>query len=552
MSEHTEHTEASDIEGLIKQLRYSSIPLQRERAAYILANYRESIVLEALLNAQLNDPNPRVRDAASQALASLMTSEEIEEEDLLEEFKKTREETDTEYTKNIGGQLFNLSKDFEIIRKGMRKTKFDWKDSLELKQLFNSVEKDKYLKKQPNVRSIINSILLLPIDDSNMGRDVAIALSEILRVSSDEIERLNAIGCLNNIITNIDRYTPFFGIAEAYIMLFKASDESEMRIAAFKCLEEIIVKKKTLAKMSLYTNDIVKLLTFSYDQKIREIALFAYPDLVFIQDEKIPILVDLIIGIVRATYEDRLREMGLKALEAIIIKEILTEANVQRIVKILKSHHNKNVRVRAIELFTQIILQAEMEIIDSAISALTEIVLNTKEEDICYSAIQNIEKYAFTIKIEKKAKVIFSTMEDVTLKSHHPFLAFRAYSIIESVILNHPEKFTKRFASVFVECLKLHKDIGVMEQILLAYSELVTNRDLLPRDVKQFIKTILYLSADPEVLEGLVNIFKELMLTSKEVVAEKIINKLMEIVSKTLVKDDIFLQLEEMDEHDFM
>ena len=548
----SEHSEASDIESLIKQLKYSSIPLQRERAAYILANYRESIVLEALLNAQLTDPNPRVRDAASQALASLMTSEELEEEDLLEEFKKKKEGTDTEYTKNIGGQLFNLSKDFEIIRKGMRKTKFDWKDSLELKQLFNSVEKDKYLKKQPNVRSIINSILLLPIDDSNMGRDVAIALSEILRVSSDEIERLNAIGCLNNIITNIERYTPFFGIAEAYIMLFKASDESEMRIAAFKCLEEIIVKKKTLAKMSLYTNDIVKLLTFSYDQKIREIALFAYPDLVLIQDEKIPILVDLIIGIVRATYEDRLREMSLKALEALIIKEILSEVNVQRIIKILKSHHNKNVRVRAIELFTQIILQTEMEIVEPAISALTEIVLNTKEEDICYSAIQNIEKYALTLKIEMKANVIFSTIEDVTLKSHHPFLAFRAYSIIESVILNHPQKFTKSFASVFVECLKLHKDIGVMEQILLAYSELVTNRDLLPMDVKQFIKTILYLSVDPEVLEGLVNIFKELMLISKEVVAEKIINKLMEIVSKTLVKDDIFLQLEELDENDFM
>ncbi|MHA2309789.1 MAG: HEAT repeat domain-containing protein [Candidatus Heimdallarchaeaceae archaeon] len=261
-----EHPEASDIEGLIKQLKYSSIPLQRERAAYILANYRESIVLEALLNAQLTDPNPRVRDAASQALASLMTAEEIEEEDILEELKKTQEGTDTKYTESIGGQLFNLSKDFEIIRKGMRKTKFDWKDSLELKQLFNSVDKDKYLKKQPNVRSIINSILLLPIDDSNMGRDVAIALSEILRVSSDEIERLNAIGCLNNIITNIEKYTPFFGIAEAYIMLFKASDESEMRIAAFKCLEEIIVKKKSLAKMNLYTNDIVKLLTFSYDQ----------------------------------------------------------------------------------------------------------------------------------------------------------------------------------------------------------------------------------------------------------------------------------------------
>ncbi|MHA2358223.1 MAG: HEAT repeat domain-containing protein, partial [Candidatus Heimdallarchaeaceae archaeon] len=392
----SEQEDSSDIEGLIKQLRYSSIPLQREKAAYILANFRDSKVLEALLNAQLTDPNPRVRDAASQALASLITSEEIEEEDVFEEFKRTHEEKDEEITETIGGKLFNLSKDFEIIRKGMKKVKFDWKDSLELKQLFKSVERDKNLKKQPNVRSLINSILLLPIDDSNMGRDVAIGISEILRVSTDETERTTAIGCLNNIITNIDKYTPFFGIAEAYIMIFKASDECEMRIAAFKCLEEIIIKKKSLTKLSQYTNDVVKLLTFSYDQKIREIALFSYPDLILTQEERIPYLVDLIIGIVRATYEDRLREMGLKALEAIAMRDFLTEQNVQRIIKILKSHHKKNVRVRAVELLTQVVHQSKKEIVEPAISALSNIVLNTKEEDICYAALQNIEKYVFS------------------------------------------------------------------------------------------------------------------------------------------------------------
>ena len=542
--------ETSDIEGLIKQLRYSSIPLQRERAAYILANYRDSRVLEALLNAQLNDPNPRVRDASSQALASLITTEEIEE-DLVEQIKSKQESEIKDIERSTGGHLFNLSKDFEIIRKGMKKVKFDWKDSLELKQLFKSVDKDRYLQKQPNVRSLINSILLLPIDDSSLGRDVAITLSEILRVSSDETERTTAIGCLNNIITNIDHYTPFFGIAEAYIMLFKASDESDMRIAACKCLEEVIIKKKSLAKLNQYTNDIVKLLTFSYDQKIREIALFAYPDLVLSQDEKIPYLIDIIIGIVRATYEDQLREMGLKAFEALLLRGFLSEENVQRIIKILKSHHKKNIRTRAIELFTQIYLQTRIEIIDTAISALFEIVINTKEEDICYTAIQNIEKYSFSKIEEDKAKIIFPTLVDITTQANHPFLAFRAYNIVESVFLNHPIKFTKSFASTYVECLKLHKDIGVMEQILLTYSELTTSRELIPRDVKQYIKTLLYLSPDPEITESLVSVFKELMLSDKGVVAEKIINKLIDIAGKDMVKDDMFWQLTHLNVEDF-
>ncbi|MCG3215289.1 MAG: hypothetical protein KAS63_01095 [Candidatus Heimdallarchaeota archaeon] len=546
-----EHQESSDIEGLIKQLKYSSIPLQRERAAYILANFQESIVLEALLNAQLTDPNPRVRDAASQALASLLTSEELDE-NLLEKFKQTKDETETSIKPKIDSSLFNLSKDFEIIRNGMRKVKFSWRDSLELNQLFKSVEKDKFLKKQTNVKTLINSILLLPIDDSDMGRDVAIAIAEILRVSVEETERVTAIGCLNNIITNIDRYTPYFGIAEAYIMIFKASDDTEMRITAFKCLEEIIIKKRTLAKLSQYTNDIVKLLTFSYDQKIREIALFAYPDLILLQDDRIPYLIDLIIGIVRATYEDRLREMGLKALEAIIIQNYLSEENVQRIIKILKSHHSKNVRIRAIELFTQIYLQAETRIVEYAISTLFEIVMSAKEEDICYAALQNIEKYSLKPVDQRIAVLYFSTIKEITLKSHHPFLAFRAYNIIDSVILNHPERFTKKYSEVFIECLKLHKDMGVIEQVLLTYSELATTRDLIPSDIKQFIKTILYVSTDPEMLESLVSLFKELMIADERVYAEKVINRLMEIMSRNLVKDDIFQLLTELDVNDFI
>ena len=539
--------DSSDIAALIKQLKYSSIPLQRERAAYILSNYRHSKVLEALLNSQLNDLNPKVRDAASRALASLITSEETEGE-LIEEISS---ET-VDYATKIDNQLFNLTKEFEIIRKGMRKIKFNWKDSVELKQLFTAVERDRFLPKQPNVKSLINSILLLPIDDPDMGRDVAIAMVEILRMSSEESERLNAIGCLNNIITNIDKYTPYFGIAEAYIMIFKASEDFEMRIPAFKSLEEIIIRKRTLARLNQYTNDIVKLLKFSYDQKIRETAVKAYPDLIMTREEKVPYLIDLIIGIVRATYEDKLREMGLKALKSIINKNYLNEENVQSIIKILKSHHKKNVRLRAIELFTQIINQAPVDIYNSASSVLMNIVLKTKEENICYTALQNLEKYSFMNLDTDLTNIILRAVGEITLKSYHPFVAFRAYNIIESVILNNPESFSIDFASTFIECLKLHKDIGVTEQVLLTFSELIVTRKLIPSDVKQFIKTLLYLSADPEILEGVVSIFKELMIADENVLAEKVINKLMEIVSKTLVKDDIFLLLTELDVHDFV
>ena len=543
----SENTDSHDMNALIKQLKYSSIPLQRERAAYILANFRHSKALEALLNAQLQDPNPKVRDAASQALASLITSDDFDE-GIVEELQSQ----DKDISSNLGSDLFNLSREFEIIRKGMKKEKYNLNESIELRQLFKSVEKDRHLKKQPNVKSLINSILLLPIDNPDMGRDVAIAIGEILRVSSEETERLTAIGCLNNIITNIDKYTPYFGIAEAYIMIFKASDDYEMRITAFKCLEEIIVKKKSLAKLSHFTNDIVKLLKFSYDQKIREIALLAYPDLVLIKEDKNPYLVDLIVGIVRATYEDRLREMGLKALEAIIVRGYLSDLNVQRIIKILKSHHTKNVRTRAIELFTQIVLQSVPEIAETSIVVLMKVVQNTKEENICYTALQNIERYTFKSLEQSLVLRILHTLGEITQKSYHSFLAFRAYNILESIILNNPDKFTEEFSETFIDCLKLHKDIGVVEQILLTYSALVIHRNLIPKDVKQYIKTILYVTTDPEILEGLVNIFKELMISDDRVIPEKVVNKLMEIVSKTIVKDDIFLLLTQLEIDEFI
>ena len=81
---------------------------------------------------------------------------------------------------------------------------------------------------------------------------------------------------------------------------------------------------------------------------------------------------------------------------------------------------------------------------------------------------------------------------------------------------------------------------------------MIVSRKLIPSDVKQFIKTLLYLSADPEVLEGVISLFKELMIADEKVLPEKVINKLMEIVSKTLVKEDIFLLLTELDVQDFI
>ena len=147
---------------------------------------------------------------------------------------------------------------------------------------------------------------------------------------------------------------------------------------------------------------------------------------------------------------------------------------------------------------------------------------------------------------------ILQTLGDITLKSYHPFLAFRAYNILESIILNNPDKFTEDFAETFIDCLKLHKDIGVIEQILLTYSALVTHRNLIPKDIKQYIKTILYVTTDPEILEGLVNIFKELMTSDDRVIPEKVVNKLMEIVSKTIVKDDIFLLLTQLEVEEFL
>ncbi|MHA1686922.1 MAG: HEAT repeat domain-containing protein [Candidatus Heimdallarchaeaceae archaeon] len=532
----------SEIEALIKQLKYSSIPIQRERAAYLLANFRDSRVIEALLHAQLTDPNPRVRDSASQSLAALLTADSDEEEEIFnQEFRNRFKDLYSEYDK----ELFSFSLDVEIIRKGVKKS-INWKDSLELKQLFNAIERDRYLHKQQNIRNLINSIIMLPINNAELGRDIAIALTEILRVTSDETVRLTAIGSLNNIITSIDRYNPIFGIAEAFIMIFKASDDSDLRIASFKCLETIIQKRKSLSKLSQYIRDIVKLLTFSYEQKIREIALFAYPDLVLVYEEIIPYLVDIIIGIVRATYEDRLREMGLKALEAILVRHLLTEQNVERIVKILKSHHNKNIRIRGIELFTQITLQASDEKIESALNAITELLLNTRNDDICYTALQLVEKTTLHVLLPEY-KEMNKTITKIATTIMHPFVAIRAFHIMESLITNNLDSLTKPFLENFIECLMIHREIGVMEQILIAYIELTTKRDFIPQDVKQYLKTILYISPEAEIQEIMISFFREVLIAEPEILPEKLINKFLEITHSYHTIQDIKYMLENID-----
>ncbi len=540
-----ESTEDSEIDSLIKQLKYSSIPLQRERAAYILANFRDSKVSEVLLSAQLNDPNPRVRDAASQALASLLTDDELDEEE--QEIERLLLEN-----KDKVKQLFNITKDFEIIRKGMKKVRPSGKDSLELRQLFKAVKQDRFLQSQPNIQSVINAILLLPIEDSDLGRDVAIALTEILRITSNESLRMNAMGCLNNIITNIDKYTPLFGIAESYIMIFKATDESEMRITAFKCLEEIIFKRKSLAKLSQYTSDIIKLLTFSYEKQLREITLFAYPDLVLATKEKISYLVDIMIGIARATYEDNLREMGLKALEALLKKEMLTELNVERIIKILKSHHDKNIRMRGIELFMQLVFQFNSKAVEYPLNALFNIIMKIKQEDICYTSLQTISNFAFKHDISENVKTIFLFVENIALSASHPLIVNRAFQIVNSIVLNFPEKVTEDFSTNFIECLKIHSDLGIMDQVITTFTKLCTVRNIIPSDLKQYIKTLLYLSNDTDILESLLRFFTESMITNEKILAEKVINRLMEIMSLNKDKESVFYELSNLDISEFL
>ncbi|MHA1305058.1 MAG: HEAT repeat domain-containing protein [Candidatus Heimdallarchaeaceae archaeon] len=537
---------SSKKEALIKQLRLSSLPVQREKAAILLANFPESDVLDALLNAQLHDPNPKVRDAASQSLATLISYSEEDEEEIekIENQGKGKESGKKEECK-----IFNLSKEVEVIRKGATKFKFSKGDSIEITQLFNKINSDRYLKKQMNVKGLINSLLLLPIEDKDLGRDVAIAITEILRRTFDETERMTAISCLSNIITNIDRYNPMFGIAEAYLMIFKTSDDSDMRITAFKCIEEIIVKKKSLSKLSKYVNDVVKLLTFSYDRKIREIAIFAYPDLVLLLDDDSRYLVDQIIRIVRATYEDQLREMGLKALETLILRKRLIEENFESIVKILKSHHTKNIRLRGIELFIMITLQAGEERIDDALAVLFNTLLRTKDEDICYAALQNIEHYSLKEIPTENTQTIYKLIELIATKSPHPLLALRAYNLVEKLILEKPEKITSNFVMELVECLRIHTDLGVTEQALVAFCELTYIKDKVPELYD--IKNLLYLSDDSDVLEGLISIYEELLKADKNISPKSILNKLMKIASTSTGKHEIFQRLADLDLKDF-
>ena len=52
------------------------------------------------------------------------------------------------------------------------------------------------------------------------------------------------------------------------------------------------------------------------------------------------------------------------------------------------------------------------------------IVLKTKEENICYTALQNLEKYSFMNLDTDLTNIILRTVGEITLKSYHPFVAF--------------------------------------------------------------------------------------------------------------------------------
>ncbi len=526
-----------EVKQLIQQLKESSMPIQRERAANLLSHYRSTEVLEALLQSQLHDSNKRVREACSSSLAALLTFIDESEEEEIRKLKKELEET--EGNKEIKAQLFDFSKEFEIIRKGEPRKKYDWRESYELNHLFKCIERDKFLPNQQNIKNLINSILLLPIDNSDMGRDVAITLIQILSVTSDETERESIIGYLNNIITNIAEYTPYFGIAEAIVMIFKSSDSSSIRVQAMACLERVIVKKKSLAHLSRYTSDIVKLITFSYDQKIREIALSAYPDFISTEDKPIQYLVDLIINVVRATYEDRLREMGLKTLESLIMYDMLTEKNFERIVKILKSHHPKNIRSRGIEIFTQVILQSSKDLYPFALDCLFNILMNSRQPDICYYSLQNIEKYAIKPINLDIAPFVFQLIEKITLHTQHTLIGLRALNILESIVVNHPECLNDAFVTSFTDCLKLSNDIGVMDQILQAFTKLITLKKVDPQSIYCDLKAILLLSPGADIQELLISIFKELLLAINGAKPEIIINEMIEFFNTNPSRGEI-------------
>ncbi len=545
----TDSQYASKKEALLKQLRLSSLPVQREKAALLLSNFTETEVLDALLNTQLYDPSPKVRDAASQSLATLLSYFDSENEegttsDNKDYTLKTYNKKNPNY--NPSKQVFNLSKKIEILRSNSTNFRFNKKDSIELTQLFNKLNSDRYLKKQINVKSLINSILLLPIEDSNMGRDVAIAITEILRRSFDEAERMTAIGCLNNIITNISSYTPMFGIAEAYLMIFKSTDDSTMRMLAFKCIEEIIIRKQNMSKLSQYTNDIVKLISFSYDRRIREVALKAYPELTLSVNSDSRYLVEQMIRTVRATYEDQLRELGLKALRALLVKDRLTEENFESVIKILKSHHTKNIRVRGIELFITIALNADEKHVDDALGALFHVLMETKDDDICYAAMQNIAQYTLTTIPKANISNIYRLVETIAMRASHPLLAFRTYNLIEKIILKKPKLITNNYITEITDCLHIHSDLGVTEQVIVAFCDLTYSTKIPPEEVRFYIKNILYLSDDSDVLEGLIAIFQELVKDKRKLRPNIILNKLIDVISTSAGKHEIFRTLADL------
>lgn len=537
-------SDKSEVRKLIDQLKKDRSPKMRIRAAELLSHLNSSESLEALLQAQLNDPNPRVKEAASKAVASFLTTsqtEELNEVHEREEREKEAEEDkmdgendgEEKSSTGINNRLYDPTKKIKVIRTGMYKRKYRWKEFPEIDKLFDSIEKDRFLPKQQIVRSLLNSLLMLPIDNVDLGRDVALTLIEVLDISSDEDERADIIASLNNIITNIDKYNAYFGVAESFLMIMNSSSTATIRVAGIKSLEETILKGHTLIHLSRHTNDIQKLMTFSYDQKIRIMALKAYPDIVLSSTSYITFLSDLIIGVLRATYEEQLRKLGLKALESLIVTDNLTEEFYEAIIDILKSHQPKSIRLRATEIFTSSSSNLKGEKRDFTLRNIREIIKRSKNDDICFSSLQLIEKLAGEKDSHPNLKKIFELILEIGTNTRSTLLVIRAFSMLEEVINRCPNCVTDEYLENFLHVLGVTQDIGVLERTIETYTELIIYRNMHPSNLFHCLKTISMFPHEELIIENLIKHFRNALVDYHDLDPDNLLQFIAKISNKT-------------------
>ncbi len=534
-------SDKSEVRKLIDQLKKEKSPKMRIRAAELLSHIDSSESLEALLQAQLNDPNPRVKEAASKAVASFLTTSQPEElnevhaidgsedEDEIDSEDDEKEKPSTA----LNNKLYDPTKKIKVIRTGMHKRKYRWKEFPEIDKLFDSIEKDRFLPKQQIVRSLLNSLLMLPIDDVDLGRDVALTLIEVLDVSSDEDERAEIIASLNNIITNIDKYNAYFGVAESFLMIMNSSSTAKIRVAGIKCLEETILKGHTLINLSRYTNDIQKLMTFSYDQKIRTMALKAYPDIVLSSTSYITFLSDLIIGILRATYEEQLRKLGLKALESLIVTDNLTEEFYECIIDILKSHQPKSIRLRATEIFISFSSNLKGEKRDFTLRNIREIIKKSTNDDICFSSLQLMEKLASEKDSHPNLKKIFELILEIGTNMRSTLLVIRAFSMLEEMINRCPNCVTYEYLENYLHILSVTQDMGVLERIIETYTELIIYRNIHSSNLFHCLKTISMLPHEELIIENLIKHFRNALVDYHDLDPDNLLQFIVKISNKT-------------------